>query len=83
MKKENINVVKADISLEVGDNIIDNNGNIIQVACIHYDTSIVVAVSQYNTTAVGGGLSDINKATIITFDTIASGYYQKVVEYSF
>ncbi len=70
MPRQSINVVKANISLIVGDNIVDNLGNIFEVAYIDYARENIIVVP----------IDDIafgSRATVLTFDIVACNY-QKV-----
>ncbi len=72
MPRQSINVVKANISLIVGDNIVDNLGNIFEVAYIDYARENIIAVSV-------GDIITGNRASVIRFATVACGGYLKVV----
>ncbi len=73
MPRESINVVKATISLGIGDKIVDNLGEIFEVAYIDYARENIIAVS------IGNIISG-SRATVIRFDTIACGGYLKVTQ---
>ncbi len=70
MPRQSINVVKANISLIVGDNIVDNLGNIFEVAYIDYARENIIVVPDDDT--VSG-----NRASVLTFGIVACNY-QKV-----
>ncbi len=72
MPRESINVVKATISLVVGDKIVDNPGKIFEVAYIDYARENIIAVSV-------GDIITGNRASVIRFATVACGGYLKVV----
>ncbi len=73
MPRESINVVKANISLIVGDNIVDNLGNIFEVAYIDYARENIIVVPDDDT--VSG-----NRASVLTFGIVACNY-KKVAGY--
>lgn len=83
MNKEDISVFKHGIPLNVGDGIIKSDiqinddidiiDNIKEVVYIDYLKQKVV---------VCGGMSARSRAEILTFNTIASGQYKKIVEYN-
>ncbi len=68
--KEGISVVKASISLGVGDKIVDNLDNIFEVAYIDYARENIIVVPDDDT--VSG-----NRASVLTFGIVACNY-QKV-----
>ncbi len=70
MPRESISVVKATISLGVGDKIVDNLGNIFEVAYIDYARENIIVVPDDDT--VSG-----NRASVLTFCIVACNY-QKV-----
>ncbi len=70
MPRESISVVKATISLGVGDKIVDNLGNIFEVAYIDYAGENIIVVPDDDT--VSG-----NRASVLTFCIVACNY-QKV-----
>ncbi len=72
MPRQSINVVKANISLIVGDNIVDNLGNIFEVAYIDYARENIIVVPDDDT--VSG-----NRASVLTFGIVACNY-KKVIE---
>ncbi len=72
MPRQSINVVKANISLIVGDNIVDNLGNIFEVAYIDYARENIIVVPDDDT--VSG-----NRASVLTFGIVACSY-QKVTQ---
>ncbi len=67
MPRQSINVVKANISLIVGDNIVDNLGNIFEVAYIDYARENIIVVPDDDT--VSG-----NRASVLTFGIVACNY---------
>ncbi len=71
MPRQSINVVKANISLIVGDNIVDNLGNIFEVAYIDYARENIIVVTI-------GDIVAGNRASVLTFGIVACNY-QKVV----
>lgn len=74
MKTEDIKVVQGSISLSVGDEIIsieDYIKEVVYIDCVR------------NNVVVCGNLSARSRSETLTFDTIVSSEYQKVVEYSF
>lgn len=74
MKREDIKVIDGSISLSVGDEIIsimDDIKEVVYIDCVR--KNVVVC----------GNLSARSRYETLTFDTIVSGEYQKVVEYSF
>ncbi len=72
MPRESISVVKATISLGVGDKIVDNLGNIFEVAYIDYARENIIVVPDDDT--VSG-----NRASVLTFGIVACSY-QKVTQ---
>ncbi len=67
MPRQSINVVKATISLVVGDKIVDNLGKIFEVAYIDYARENIIVVP----------IDDIafgSRATVLTFDIVACNY---------
>lgn len=74
MKTEDIKVVNGSISLNVGDEIISIADYIKEVLYIdHVSKNVVVC----------GNLSTHSRSETLTFDTIVSSEYQRIVEYSF
>lgn len=74
MKREDIKVVDDSISLSVGDEIIsiaDYIKEVVYIDCVRKN----VVVCSY--------LSARIRCETLTFDTIVSSEYQKVIEYSF
>ncbi len=72
MPRENIGIVKANISLVVGDNIVDNIGKIFEVAYIDYARENIIVVP----------IDDIafgSRATVLSFGIVACNY-QKVTQ---
>ncbi len=77
MVKEGIKIVELSISLIAGDYIVDNLGKIEEVGYIDYAREMVVALSM-ECESVTDDIS-LRQANIISFDSIASGCYEKVV----
>ncbi len=73
MPRESINVVKATISLVVGDKIVDNLGKILEVAYIDYARENIIVVSI-------GDIVSGSRASVLTFDIVACNY-KKVTGY--
>lgn len=74
MKREDIKVVDDSISLNVGDEIIsivDDIKEVVYIDCVR--KNVVVC----------GYLSAHSSSETLTFDTVVSSKYQRVVEYSF
>ncbi len=72
MPRESINVVKATISLGVGDKIIDNLGEIFEVAYIDYARENIIVVPI-------GDIAFGSRASVLTFCIVACNY-QKVTD---
>ncbi len=72
MPRESINNVKATISLVVGDKIVDNLGNIFEVAYIDYARENIIVVTI-------GDIVAGNRASVLTFGIVACNY-QKVTQ---
>ncbi len=68
--REGISVVKASISLVVGDKIVDNLGKIFEVAYIDYARENIIVVST-------GDIVSGSRASVLTFGIVACNY-QKV-----
>ncbi len=71
MPRESINVVKATISLGVGDKIVDNLGNIFEIAYIDYARENIIVIP----------IDDItfgSRASVLTFCIVACNY-KKVI----
>lgn len=81
MKKENINVFKEGIPINVGDDIIKSDVPLNNNLDIIDNTKEVVYIDYLKEkVVVCGGLAARTRAEIITFNTIASGEYQKLIE---
>lgn len=81
MKKENINVFKQGIPINVGDDIIKSDVPLNNNLDIIDNTKEVVYIDYFKKkVVVCGGLAARTRAEILTFNTIASGEYQKLVE---
>ncbi len=70
--RESISVVKATISLIVGDKIVNNLGETFEVAYIDYARENIIVVPDDDT--VSG-----NRASVLTFGIVACNY-QKVTQ---
>ncbi len=68
--REGISAIKATISIVVGDKIVDNLGNIFEIAYIDYARENIIVVPDDDT--VSG-----NRASVLTFCIVACNY-QKV-----
>ncbi len=72
MSIENIGFSPANISLDVGDDIVDNTGKIFEVVYIDYERLNIIVVSSFGDDVSGIG------ATVLPFGIVACNYHKVI-----